>query len=63
MVPYHDTDAAGKEMNSLDFIDATAQTVRGAVQYLQAQRRQGRPDRLLHGRRGDHHRRGQHSGT
>src|SRR5262249_3189886 len=23
VVPYHDTDAAGKEMNSLDFIDAT----------------------------------------
>ena len=34
MVPYHDTDAAGKEMNSLDFIDATTQTVRGAAQYL-----------------------------
>ena len=29
VVPYHDTDAAGKEMNSLNFIDATAQTVRG----------------------------------
>jgi carboxymethylenebutenolidase len=34
VVPYHDTDAAGKEMNSLNFIDATTQTVRGAVQYL-----------------------------
>src|SRR5258708_28580507 len=34
VVPYHDTDAAGREMNSLDFIDATTQTVRGAVQYL-----------------------------
>ena len=34
VVPYHDMDAAGKEMNSLDFIDATTQTVRGAVQYL-----------------------------
>jgi carboxymethylenebutenolidase len=33
-VPYHDTDAAGKEMNSLNFIDATEQSVRGAVQYL-----------------------------
>ena len=33
-MPYHDTDAAGKEMNSLDFMDATTQTVRGAVQYL-----------------------------
>ncbi len=34
VVPYHDTDAAGKEMNSLDFMDATTQTVRGAAQYL-----------------------------
>jgi carboxymethylenebutenolidase len=34
VVPYHDMDAAGKEMNSLDFMDATTQTVRGAVQYL-----------------------------
>jgi carboxymethylenebutenolidase len=25
VVPYHDTDAAGKEMNSLDFMDATTQ--------------------------------------
>jgi carboxymethylenebutenolidase len=34
VVPYHDMDAAGKEMNSLDFIDATTQTVRGAALYL-----------------------------
>src|SRR2546423_5300069 len=34
VVPYHDTDAADKEMGSLDFIDATTQTVRGAAQYL-----------------------------
>jgi len=34
VVPYHDTDAANKEMNSLDFIDATTQTVRGAARYL-----------------------------
>src|SRR3982075_3408751 len=34
VVPYHDTDAAAKEMNSLDFMDATTQTVRGATQYL-----------------------------
>jgi carboxymethylenebutenolidase len=34
VVPYHDSAAAGKEMASLDFIDATEQTVRGAVQYL-----------------------------
>jgi carboxymethylenebutenolidase len=34
VVPYHDTDAAGKEMGSLNFIDATEQTVRGAAQLL-----------------------------
>ena len=63
VVPYHDTDAAGKEMNSLDFIDATTQTVRGAAQYLVQERRQGRPDRLLPRRRRDHHRRRQNSGA
>jgi carboxymethylenebutenolidase len=34
VVPYHDADAAGKEMNSLNFIEATEQDVRGAAQYL-----------------------------
>jgi carboxymethylenebutenolidase len=34
VVPYHDTDAANREMSSLDFIDATTQTVRGAAQYI-----------------------------
>jgi carboxymethylenebutenolidase len=34
VVPYHDTEAAGREMNSLNFLDATDQTVRGAVQLL-----------------------------
>jgi carboxymethylenebutenolidase len=34
VVPYHDPEAAGRQMSSLDFIDATEQTVRGAVQYL-----------------------------
>lgn len=34
VVPYHDAAAAGKEMGSLNFIDATEQTVRGAVLYL-----------------------------
>jgi carboxymethylenebutenolidase len=34
VVPYHDMDAANTQMTSLDFIDATTQTVRGAVQYL-----------------------------
>jgi carboxymethylenebutenolidase len=34
VVPYHDPEAAAKEMSSLNFIDATEQTARGAVQYL-----------------------------
>jgi carboxymethylenebutenolidase len=34
VVPYHDTEAAAKEMGSLNFLDATEQTVRGAVQRL-----------------------------
>ncbi len=34
VVPYHDADAAGKEMQSLDFADLVSQTVRGAAQYL-----------------------------
>ena len=34
VVPYHDSEAAAKEMSSLNFIDATEETVRGAVQYL-----------------------------
>src|SRR5262245_30805777 len=34
VVPYHDTEAAGREMNSLNFLDATEQTVRGAAQLL-----------------------------
>jgi carboxymethylenebutenolidase len=34
VVPYHDTAAAAKEMGSLNFLDATEQTVRGAVQHL-----------------------------
>jgi len=34
VVPYHDREAAGKEMVSLNFIDATEQTVRGAAQLL-----------------------------
>ncbi|MCB1412066.1 MAG: dienelactone hydrolase family protein [Xanthobacteraceae bacterium] len=34
VVPYHDTEAANREMGSLDFMDATTQTVRGAAQYL-----------------------------
>ncbi len=34
VVPYHDKDAAMKEMTSLNFLDTTDQIVRGAVQYL-----------------------------
>jgi carboxymethylenebutenolidase len=34
VVPYHDRDAAGKEMGSLNFLDATDQIVRGAAQFL-----------------------------
>ena len=34
VVPYHDSDAAAKEMSSLNFMDATDETVRGAVQFL-----------------------------
>lgn len=34
VVPYHDRDAAGQQMNSLDFLDATDQSVRGAAQFL-----------------------------
>jgi len=34
VVPYHDSERAAKEMQSLNFLDATEQNVRGAVQYL-----------------------------
>jgi carboxymethylenebutenolidase len=34
LVPYHDVEAANKQMSSLDFMDATTQTVRGAAQFL-----------------------------
>ena len=34
VVPYHDAEAAAKAMNTLDFMDATTQTVRGAAKYL-----------------------------
>jgi carboxymethylenebutenolidase len=34
VVPYHDAEAAGREMNSLNFLDATDQVVRGAVLHL-----------------------------
>ena len=34
VVPYHDSAAAAREMNSLNFAEATDQLVRGAVQYL-----------------------------
>jgi len=34
VVPYHDAEAAGREMASLNFQDAVGQVVRGAVQHL-----------------------------
>ena len=61
VVPYHDSDAAAKEMSSLNFLEATDQNVRGAVAIPEAQRRQGRAHRLLHGRGGGGHRRRTHS--
>jgi carboxymethylenebutenolidase len=34
VIPYHDVDAALHEMNSLNFLDASDQNVRGAAQFL-----------------------------
>ena len=34
VVPYHDADAANREMSSLNFLDATDQVVRGAAAFL-----------------------------
>jgi carboxymethylenebutenolidase len=34
VVPYHDSEAADREMSSLNFLEATDQLVRGAVQFL-----------------------------
>ncbi len=34
VIPYHDAEAAGREMNSLNFLEATDQIVRGAAQFL-----------------------------
>ncbi len=34
VVPYHDSDAANREMSSLNFLEATDQLVRGAAQHL-----------------------------
>jgi carboxymethylenebutenolidase len=34
VVAYHDTEAAAREMNSLNFLDATDQVVTGAARYL-----------------------------
>jgi len=34
IVPYHDPEAANREMSSLNFLEATDQIVRGAAQYL-----------------------------
>jgi len=61
VVPYHDTDAAGREMNSLDFMDVTTQTVRGAVQYLTRNGAKVGLTGFLPRRRGHHYRRHQNS--
>src|SRR5262245_51258782 len=34
VVPYHDAEAANREMSSLNFLEATDQLVRGAAQFL-----------------------------
>src|SRR5262249_58355515 len=47
VVPYHDTDAAGKEMNSLDFMDATTPTRRRAAQNLPRNGAKGGPTGLF----------------
>ncbi|MBI4273806.1 MAG: dienelactone hydrolase family protein [Rhizobiales bacterium] len=36
VVPYHDVEAANREMSSLNFLQATDQDVRGAAQHLKA---------------------------
>lgn len=36
VVPYHDRDAAGRQMGSLNFLDATDESVRGAARFLAA---------------------------
>ena len=37
VVPYHDADQAARQMNSLNFLEATDQDVRGAAQFFAAQ--------------------------
>lgn len=34
VIPYHDSEAANREMSSLNFLEATDQVVRGAAQFL-----------------------------
>ena len=34
VIPYHDAESAAREMNSLNFLEATDQDVRGAAQFL-----------------------------
>jgi carboxymethylenebutenolidase len=36
VIPYHDHEAADREMRTLDFLDAVDQVMRGAAQYLKA---------------------------
>jgi carboxymethylenebutenolidase len=39
VVPYHDMEAAAREMDALDFLSATDRTVRAAARYLDADKR------------------------
>ena len=63
VVPYHDREAAAREMNSLNFAEATDQVVRGAVAVSGQDRRQGWDHGFLHGRRGCHSGGLPHSGS
>ena len=38
-IPYHDIEAAAREMDALDFLSATDRTVRAAARYLRGERR------------------------
>ena len=57
VVPYHDADAANREMSSLNFVEAAEQDGARRRAASAQGRRQGRAHRLLHGRRSDGDRR------
>ena len=50
VVPYHDTEAANREMSSLNFLDATDQTVRGAAHCVVRRADARRPHQHRHDR-------------